>query len=74
LKNEGKRLIPSVFNAFCLLAQRNQFGNPIAKIQLKYFDLDSFDTKNQLFISSTSGDIYQFDRLGKRINLYSPEQ
>jgi len=59
---------------FCLLAQQNQFGNPVAEIQLEYLDLASFDTKDQLFISSTSGDIYQFDRSGKGINLYSPER
>ncbi len=52
--------------------QQNQFGNPLAEIDLEYLDLVSFDTKDNLFLSSTAGDIYQFDRFGKQTNLFSP--
>jgi hypothetical protein len=52
--------------------QQNRFGNPIAEIDLEYLDLVSFDTKDNLFLSSTAGDIYQFDRSGKQTNLFSP--
>jgi len=57
---------------FHLMAQANQLGNPIAEIELELLDLVSFDTKDNLFISNTSGDIYQFDRFGKKTNLFSP--
>jgi hypothetical protein len=65
-------LVLLFFAPFQLMAQVNQLGNPIAEIQLEYLDLVSFDTKDNLFASNTSGDIYQFDRFGKKINLYSP--
>jgi hypothetical protein len=53
-------------------SQQNKFGNPIAEIDLECLDLVSFDTKDNLFLSSTAGDIYQFDRSGKQTNLFSP--
>lgn len=48
--------------------------DPIAEIPVEYLDLVSFDTKDQIFVSNTSGDIYLFDSEGKHINLYSPER
>lgn len=48
--------------------------DPIAEIPVEYLDLVSLDTKDQIFVSNTSGDIYLFDSEGKQINLYSPER
>lgn len=48
--------------------------DPIAEIPVEYLDLVSLDTKDQIFVSNTSGDIYLFDSDGKQINLYSPER
>lgn len=45
---------------------------PIAEIEIEELDLISFDTKNQLYASTISGDIYLFDRDGKQTNLFSP--
>ena len=70
-----KFILLSFFLAsFQLMAQDNQLGNPIAEIQLENLDLISFDNKDNLFASNTSGDIYQFDRFGKKTNLFSPSR
>ncbi|MCE7053291.1 hypothetical protein LZF95_01295 [Algoriphagus sp. AGSA1] len=47
-------------------------GSPIAEIRINELDLISFDTKDQLFVSNTSGDIYLFNKEGKQQNLFSP--
>ncbi len=47
-------------------------GAPIAEIKVNDLDLISFDTKDQLFASNTSGDIYLFSKQGKQVNLFSP--
>jgi len=58
-----------------LLAQETLFlEEPIQVITIPDLDLVSFDTKDQLFISSKNGDIYQFNSAGKSINRYSPER
>lgn len=49
-----------------------EFDAPLAEIQMEYLDLVSLDTKDQLFASNTSGDIYLFDQKGKRVNVFSP--
>lgn len=70
-----KFILLSFFLAsFQLMAQDNKLGNPIAEIQLENLDLISFDNKDNLFASNTSGDIYQFDRFGKKTNLFSPSR
>ncbi|MDN3202871.1 hypothetical protein [Algoriphagus sediminis] len=48
--------------------------DPITEIPIPYVDLISFDTRDQLFASTTSGDIYMFDSKGIEVNLYSPER
>lgn len=48
------------------------FENPQAKISIKNLDLISFDTKDQIFASTTSGDIFLFNSKGDQLNLYSP--
>lgn len=45
---------------------------PLTEILLNELDLISFDTKDQLFASTMSGDIYLFSPNGKQLNLYSP--
>lgn len=49
-----------------------EFEAPLAEITLKGLDLASLDTRDQIFASTTSGDIYLFDQKGKQLNLYSP--
>ncbi|GMQ30508.1 hypothetical protein [Algoriphagus confluentis] len=48
------------------------FSNPTAEIPLEYVDLVSLDTRDQIFASNTSGDVYLYDKNGKQLNLYSP--
>ncbi|MHA7130794.1 hypothetical protein [Algoriphagus namhaensis] len=50
------------------------FPEKITEIPIAYLDLISFDTKDQLYASTTSGDIYLFDSEGKQLNLFSPER
>lgn len=45
---------------------------PLASFQIPQLDLVSFDTKDQVFISSLNGDIFQFDENGIRKNYFSP--
>ncbi|GAB2499598.1 hypothetical protein [Algoriphagus taiwanensis] len=48
------------------------FTNPSVEIPLEYLDLVSLDTRDQIFASNTSGDVYLFDKNGKQLNLFSP--
>ncbi|TXE10325.1 hypothetical protein [Algoriphagus aquimarinus] len=50
----------------------SKLGTPLAEISLENLDLISFDTKDQLFASNTSGDIYLYSQEGKQLNLFSP--
>ncbi len=45
---------------------------PTAQIPMEFLDLVSLDTKDQVYASNTSGDIYLFDQRGKQQNLFSP--
>lgn len=72
-----KMILRSIFFFFLaaspLLAQEKKvFGDPISEIKVEYLDLISLDTQDHIFISNTSGDIYQFSPNGKEINLFSP--
>ena len=49
-----------------------KLGTPLNEISLQNLDLVSFDTKDQLFASTFSGDIYLFSADGKQLNLFSP--
>lgn len=51
-----------------------KLGTPLAEIPLEDLDLISFDTKDQLFASTISGDIYLFSQEGKQLNLFSPSR
>ena len=45
---------------------------PLAEIPIENLDLISIDTRDQIFASTTTGDIYLFDQNGKQLNLFSP--
>lgn len=48
------------------------FDSPIKEVQISGLDLASLDTRDQIYASSFSGDIYLFDSKGKQLNLFSP--
>ena len=48
------------------------FSTPIFSQSVPNLDLVSLDTKDQIFASTTSGDIFLFDSKGKQQNLFSP--
>ncbi len=49
-----------------------EWADPLAKFQVQNLDLISLDTRDQIFVTTTTGDILLFDQAGKQINLYSP--
>ncbi|MBN3520169.1 hypothetical protein JYB62_09150 [Algoriphagus lutimaris] len=49
-----------------------EFGKPLSEISIRDLDLVSMDTKDQIFISNSRGDIFQFNRTGEQLNLFSP--
>ncbi len=49
-----------------------QLEAPLAEIPVEFLDLVALDTKDQIYASNTSGDIYLFDPKGKQTNIYSP--
>ncbi|MBA4299290.1 MAG: hypothetical protein C0433_04155 [Cyclobacterium sp.] len=56
-----------------LLAQdKLEYGNPISEIKLNNLDLVSLDTRDQIFVSNATGDVYLFNKSGKQLNLFSP--
>lgn len=57
-----------------LMAQETLQFKTIREISIENLDLISFDTKDNLFVSTSNGDIFQFNPIGKQINLYSPER
>jgi hypothetical protein len=65
-------LLISLFPLFANAQSVKKLADPITEIQLENLDLISFDTKDQLFASTISGDIYLFSQEGKQLNLFSP--
>lgn len=65
-------LLTSFLPLFALAQSPEKLGPPVAEVSLKNLDLISFDTKDQLFASTLSGDIYLFKADGKQLNLFSP--
>lgn len=49
-----------------------EFGKPLSEIIIRDLDLVSMDTKDQIFISNSRGDIFQYNGKGERLNLFSP--
>lgn len=48
------------------------YGSLIAEISIKNLDLVSLDTRDQIFASNETGDIFLFDKSGMQLNLFSP--
>ncbi|MDX5338496.1 MAG: hypothetical protein LPK25_05675, partial [Cyclobacteriaceae bacterium] len=62
----------SIFSAQAQEASKVLFGSPIFSQTIPNLDLVSLDTKDQIFASNASGDIYLYDSKGKQQNLFSP--
>lgn len=54
--------------------EKLEFQTPIAEIAIKDLDQVSLDTRDQIFASTASGDVFLFDRAGKQLNLFSPSR
>ena len=65
-------LLASLLSLIVSAQSPGKLGLPIAHVTLEGLDLISFDTKDQLFASTISGDIYLFSEQGKQLNLFSP--
>ena len=65
-------LLASLLSLIVSVQSPGKLGLPIAHVTLEGLDLISFDTKDQLFASTISGDIYLFSEQGKQLNLFSP--
>lgn len=64
-------LLTFLLPLFASAQSPEKLGVPIAEVELENLDLISFDTKDQLFASTISGDIYLFSAEGKQLNLFS---
>lgn len=51
-----------------------EYQASLAEIPLKQLDLVSLDTRDQLYASNTTGDIFLFDQKGKQLNVFSPSR
>lgn len=61
------------FASFAAFSQeRLEFKTPLAEISIKDLDQVSLDTRDQIFASTASGDVFLFDNSGKQLNLFSP--
>jgi hypothetical protein len=63
-----------LFYSQSIFGQQPLLFSSVQEIPIQNLDLVSFDTKDNLFLSSTTGDIFQFNSAGQQINLYSPER
>lgn len=62
-----------LFSPFLSWGQElEEFGKPLSEISIRDLDLVSMDTKDQIFISNSRGDIFQYNAKGERLNLFSP--
>lgn len=70
-----KRFLIFLFAFACFVAKAQdqlELDNPLAEIPINDLDLISIDTRDQIFASTMTGDIYLFDQNGKQLNLFSP--
>jgi hypothetical protein len=71
-------MIHTLVLAFWMISQllfgqdKFEYGNPISEIRLDNLDLVSLDTRDQIFSSNATGDVYLFNKSGKQLNLFSP--
>lgn len=61
-----------LFSNILFAQDKLEFGNPISVIKLDNLDLVSLDTRDQIFSSNATGDVYLFNKSGKQLNLFSP--
>jgi hypothetical protein len=62
----------ALFPLFASAQENEKLDIPLTVIDLEELDLVSFDNRDQLFVSTLSGDIYLFGQDGKQLNLFSP--
>ncbi len=60
------------FISYCQI--KDDLGLATSEISIKNLDLVSLDNKDQIFASTISGDIYQFNPKGTQLNLFSPSR
>lgn len=65
-------LLLLLFPILCWGQVTVDFGKPLSEIPIRDLDLISIDTKDQIFVSNTQGDIFQYNGKGEQLNLFSP--
>lgn len=55
-----------------LFGQKINWEAPLGTVELPNVDLVSMDSRDQIFASTSNGDIYLFSKLGEQINFFSP--
>lgn len=65
-------LVLSFASSAAFSQERLEFKTPLAEISIKELDQVSLDTRDQIFASTASGDVFLFDKSGKQLNLFSP--
>ena len=61
-----------VFLPQILFAQKIEWRDPLGKVELSGVDLVSIDSRDQIFASSLTGDIYLLSKTGEQLNFFSP--
>jgi len=61
-----------VFSYTSFAQENTELEQLVAEISLDDLDQVSIDTKDQIFASRISGDIYQYSSNGKQLNIFSP--
>lgn len=63
-----------LISSLVMAQEEKPLGKPLSEISVENLDLVSIDTKDQIYISNQSGDIYLFSKEGKQLNLFSPSR
>lgn len=67
-----KLWIALIFLPNFLFGQKIEWETPLAKVELPGLDLISIDSRDQIFASNMTGDIYLLNKSGEQINFFSP--
>ncbi len=67
-----KLWIALIFLPNFLFGQKIKWETPLAKVELPGLDLVSIDSRDQIFASTFTGDIYLLNKSGEQINFFSP--
>ncbi len=67
-----KLWIALIFLPNFLFGQKIEWETPLAKVELPGLDLISMDSRDQIFASNMTGDIYLFSKSGEQLNFFSP--